>query len=92
MTTTTFILLPTAAALVAAVVAWWRARGRVRDLTARFATEAEKVRLLPNRGTKFRIVYYTDIGSKARDFFATVTTGGADLAEFWHFDVLRDRK
>ena len=92
MTTTTLILAINGGALVAAVVAWWRARGRAKDLVVRFAADADKIRLLPNRGTKFRIVYYTDIGAKARDFFATVTTGGADIAEFWHWDVLRDRK
>lgn len=91
MTTIELILAINGGALVAAVVALWRQRARIRGLKATLdARQAE--RQLPNRGTKFRIVYYTDVGVKARDFFATVTTGGGELAEFWHYDVLRDRK
>jgi len=78
-------------ALVAAVLAFWRQRTKARGLQATLdAAQAE--RLLPNRGTKFRVVYYTDTGAHARDHFTQTHTFGADLAEFWHFDVLRDRK
>jgi hypothetical protein len=90
--TLTFLLLAcNGGALVAAVLAFWRQRARIRGLQATLdAAQAE--RLLPNRGTKFRIVYYTDTGAHARDHFAQTRTAGTDLVEFWHFDVLRDHK
>ena len=91
MTFASFLLPATAALLVAAVLVIWRLHARVRGLQATL-NERRAEAQLPNRGTKFRIVYYTDIGAKARDFFSTVTTGGADLAEFWHYDILRDKK
>lgn len=97
MTTLSFLLAINGGALVAAVVALWRARSRIRQLKgtldARRAEELRQAeRALPNRGTKFRIVYYTDTGARARNFFATITIGGGELAEFWHYDVLRDTK
>jgi hypothetical protein len=89
--TTTFILALNGGALVAAVLALWRQRSTIRGLRATLDVKQAEHRL-PSRGTKFRIVYYTDVGVKARDAFATMTVGGGDLGEFWHNDILRDRK
>jgi hypothetical protein len=86
-----YVLALNGGALVAAVVALWRQRERIRGLRATLdAKQAE--RQLPNRGTKFRIVYYTDTGVRARDHYANTRISGTDLVEFWHHDVLRDKK
>jgi len=86
-----FIVALNGGALVAAVVVFWRQRARLRGLQATLDARRAEAQL-PNRGTKFRVVYYTDTGAHARDHFTQTHTFGADLAEFWHFDVLRDRK
>lgn len=85
MTIPVYILALNGGALVAAVVALWRQRERVRGLRATLDARAAEGRL-PNRGTKFRIVYYTDTGVRARDHYADTRTSGTDLVEFWHHD------
>lgn len=92
MTPLHLTLVLSGGAFVAAVLAFVRERRARRELIVRFGQEREKAALLPNRGTKFRIVYYTEVGARARDYYAQTRTHGTDICEFWHHETLRDKK
>lgn len=92
MTPETLTLVLSGGALVAAVLAFLRERRARHELIVRYGQEKEKARLLPSRGTKFRIVYYTEVGARARDYYAQTRTHGSDICEFWQFETLRDKK
>jgi len=81
----------TAAALAAAVLAWRRAVARASRLAALFQERRVEAPLTPNTA-KFRVVFATENGARARDLFALLQPRDDDKVELWNFGDCRGRK